>query len=69
MTREETEKAFREGLPVKYSFWNEEYHYPNINTLRYTRNEIGGVTLSVELLDKNSNCIQRAKPEHIMLDC
>ena len=45
MTREETEKAFYDGVPVRYSYWNDDVSYPNIHALRYTRMDSGGVQI------------------------
>lgn len=65
MTWAETEKAFYDGAAVIYRFWNDEVHYPNIHALRYTRNEIGGVDLTVELLDRGGNSVRRVKHQYL----
>ncbi len=57
MSWEETEKAFYECAPVRYVLGQDEYCFPNIHALKYTRNKIYGVELSAELYDSSGHAV------------
>lgn len=63
MTNDETKKAWINKQPVTCN----GIDYTKISALIYRLNDNGEMTLSVELLDKNGNCVVIASPQKVEL--
>ena len=66
MTDKEAITAFKEKAPIVHKHGTDEVNYSKISALIY-RLESGKLDMTVELLDKNSNCITIARPKEVYI--
>lgn len=64
MTEQEAVESFKNQYPVTYDNGIAKVDYSKISALIYRYN-LGALEMTVELLDKNKNCVAVARPKEV----